>query len=111
MQQSVNKFFDYIAGKRVAFCGVGRTNLPLIKMFSQKGALVTACDSKREDQLADVIKQLEPYNIQFMLGPEYLQNLDFDIIFRSPGLKFSTPELVEARQRGSIVTSEMEVFF
>lgn len=111
MQQSVNKFFDYIAGKSVAFCGVGRTNLPLIKMFSQKGALVTACDSKREDQLADVIKQLEPYNIQFMLGPEYLQNLDFDIIFRSPGLKFSTPELVEARQRGSIVTSEMEVFF
>ncbi len=111
MRQSVDRFFDYIAGKRVAFCGVGRTNLPLIKMFSQKGAMVTACDSKREDQMADVINQLRPYNVQFMLGSEYLQNLDFDIIFRSPGLKFSTPELVEARRRGSAVTSEMEVFF
>jgi UDP-N-acetylmuramoylalanine--D-glutamate ligase len=33
------------------------------------------------------------------------------VIFRTPGLKPSTPELVKAIENGAVVTSEMEVFF
>lgn len=111
MSKSIDKFFNSINGKKVAFYGIGKSNLPLIKMFSKKGAIVTACDLKNECELFDIIEKLKPYNIQFKLGKEYLKNLDFDIIFRSPGLKFYTSELVEAKNRGTIVTSEMEVFF
>lgn len=111
MSKSIDKFFNSIKGKKVAFYGIGKSNLPLIKMFSKKGAIVTACDLKNECELFDIIKKLKPYNIQFKLGKGYLKNLDFDIIFRSPGLKFYTSELVEAKNRGTIVTSEMEVFF
>lgn len=111
MSRSIDKFFNSIKGKKVAFYGIGISNLPLIKMFSKKGAIVTACDFKNERELFDIVEQLKPYNIQFRLGKEYLKNLDFDIIFRSPGLKFYTPELIEAKNKGTIVTSEMEVFF
>lgn len=111
MSKSIERFFNSIKGKKVAFYGIGKSNLPLIKMFSEKGAKVTACDLKNECELFDIIKRLKPYNIQFKLGKEYLNNLDFDIIFRSPGLKFYTPELIEAKNSGTIVTSEMEVFF
>jgi UDP-N-acetylmuramoylalanine--D-glutamate ligase len=46
----------------------------------------------------------------FRLGPIYLQDLDFDVIFRTPGLHPYTPELAEATERGCILTSEMEPF-
>ena len=111
MTENIRKFFNSIVGKKIAFCGLGKSNLPLIKMFSQKGAIVTACDSKNEDQLSETIKELRPYNVRFHLGKNYLENLDFDIIFRSPGLKFFSPELIQARSKGYIVTSEMELFF
>ena len=111
MPENIRKFFNDIVGKRIAFCGVGKSNVPLIKMFSQKGAIVTACDLKDENQLGETIKQLKLYNVKFRLGEDYLKNLDFDIIFRSPGLKFFSSELVKARSKGSIVTSEMELFF
>lgn len=111
MPTRVEKFFESIKGKKIAFCGIGKSNLPLIKMFSQKGAIVTACDAKNEHQLADVIEELKPYNIQFNLGVNYLKNPNVEIIFRSPGINFFTPELVKARNSGIIVTSEMELFF
>lgn len=111
MRRDIDQFFYNIIGKRVAFCGIGKSNLPLIKLFSKKGAKVTACDSKDATQLGDVIEELKPYNIQFKLGPDYLKNLDSDIIFRSPGLKFYTPELIEYKNRGTVVISEMELFF
>ncbi len=111
MNCKINKFFENLKGKKVAFCGIGTSHLPLIKLFSQKGAIVTACDSKSEAQLEDTINQLRPFNISFKLGNNYLENLDVDIIFRSPGLKFFSPEFIDAQKRGIVVTSEMELFF
>lgn len=111
MQENINRFFKGIKGKKIAFCGIGKSNLPLVEMFSKRGAVVTVCDLKTETQLAKVINQLKPYNVQFKLGKNYLQDLKFDIIFRSPGIKFFSPELMWARNNGSIVTSEMELFF
>lgn len=111
MQKNVVKFFDNLIGKKVAFLGIGKSNLPLIKLFSKKGAIVTACDAKNKMQLEDIIKQLKNYNVQFRLGSDYLKDLNFDIIFRSPGFNFFTPELIDAQNNGAIVTSEMELFF
>ncbi len=51
------------------------------------------------------------YSVTYHLGDNYLDNIDADIIFKTPGMRFDTPALVEARARGSVVTSEMEVFF
>ncbi|MBR6741753.1 MAG: UDP-N-acetylmuramoyl-L-alanine--D-glutamate ligase, partial [Clostridia bacterium] len=45
------------------------------------------------------------------LGEDYLENLEVDMIFRTPGINFNLPELESARKKGIAVTSEMEVFF
>ena len=45
------------------------------------------------------------------MGDGYLNNLNVDIIFRTPGMNYFLPELTEARKKGIVVTSEMEVFF
>ena len=45
------------------------------------------------------------------LGSDYLEGLDQDIIFRTPGLRPDVPQLAKAVAGGSVLTSEMEVFF
>ena len=111
MTNNVEQFFKEIKDKKVAFCGIGKSNLPLIKMFKEKGVDVIACDSKERDQISGLANNLESMGVKLSLGPKYLENLDVDIIFRTPGMKFLMPELIEARNHGVVVTSEMEVFF
>ncbi|HCA05011.1 MAG TPA: UDP-N-acetylmuramoyl-L-alanine--D-glutamate ligase, partial [Ruminococcaceae bacterium] len=53
MNSSVTDFFDSVRGKRVAFIGIGTSNLPLIKQFASKGARVIACDRKSFDDLGE----------------------------------------------------------
>ena len=36
------QFFTSIQGKTVTFCGIGRSHMPLIRLFQEKGALVSA---------------------------------------------------------------------
>ena len=105
------QFYDWIRGKRVAFCGIGGSNLPLIRIFAEKGALVTARDRRTREALGDTAGALERLGVRLCLGETYLSGLDEDIIFRTPGMRYFTPELVCARENGAAVTSEMEVFF
>ena len=95
----------------MAFCGIGGSNLPLIRSFPEKGALVTARDKRSREQLGALAEELEALGVRLILGEGYLDSLTEDIIFRTPGMRFTQPELEAARARGSAVTSEMEVFF
>jgi UDP-N-acetylmuramoylalanine--D-glutamate ligase len=108
---NTQEFYGSIKGKTVAFCGIGGSNLPLVKIFAQHGAIVTACDRRSRDKLGETAGELESLGVRLKLGDDYLSDLDEEIIFRTPGMKFYMPELNEARRRGAAVTSEMEVFF
>ena len=111
MDNKITRFFNFIKNKKVAFCGIGGSNLPLIKMFSQKGAVVSAHDRRNEAQLGENADELKAMGVTLCLGEDYLDKLDADIIFRTPGMKYYLPQLNEARKKGAAVTSEMEVFF
>lgn len=106
---TVESFFDYIVGKKVGFCGVGVTNMPLIELFSKKGAIVSARD--KNTNLGENGKKLEALGVELITGEDYLENIDEDILFRAPGMPFYLPQLVKAHGNGTIITSEMEVFF
>lgn len=107
----VNDFFNSIKGKKVAFCGIGVSNIPAIKMFCDKGIEVIVCDLKTEDKLKNEINILNKYNnIEFNLGEKYLE-FEADIIFRTPGLNFMNEYLTKYKKEGKIITSEMELFF
>ena len=105
------QFFEKLNGKKIAVCGIGISNTPLIKNFLEKGARVIACDRRTREQIGPVADELENEGAELKLGEDYLTDLEVDIIFRTPGMSFNLPELENARKRGIAVTSEMEVFF
>lgn len=104
-------FLGNLKNKKIAMCGIGVSNTPLILRFLEQGASVCACDRRNREQLGDTADMLEEAGAELRLGVDYLKDLDVDIIFRTPGMNFNLPELCEARRRGVAVTSEMEVFF
>lgn len=107
----LKKFWEQISSKKIAMCGIGISNTPLIESFLAKGARVLACDRRTREQIGSLCDELEKKGAELCLGENYLDNLEVDIIFRTPGMSFNLPELKEARKRGIAVTSEMEVFF
>ncbi len=107
----LDEFKQSVNGKNITVIGIGISNLPLIKYLVSLGASVTACDKRSKDDLGDNYTELENLGIKFNLGENYLQNLSGDIIFKTPGMRYDVPELIAAKENGSKVTSEMEVFF
>jgi len=108
MNDQILDFFEGLAGKKVAVLGVGVSNTPLIKMLVSHGAKVSARDKNKDCPAA---AELGALGVDMKLGSEYLAEIDAEIIFKTPGMRFDLPELEAARQRGATVTSEMEVFF
>ena len=104
-------FKKYVNGKNISVVGIGISNLPLIKFLAKNGAKVTACDKKAEEELGETGVELLALGVKLNCGENYLDNLSGEIIFKTPGMRFDLPALVKARENGSIVTSEMEVFF
>ena len=104
-------FFRGVKGRRVAFCGIGRSHMPLIELFRRHGAIVTARDRRSFQELGENGRVLRDLGVEMILGRDYLHDLTEDMIFRTPGMRFHMPELESARERGRTVTSEMELFF
>lgn len=67
-----------------------------------------ACDKRDREKLGETGEKLENQGVELHLGEAYLKNLNADIIFRTPGMPYYLPELVQAREQGVVVTSEME---
>lgn len=111
MDSRIKNFFNGIKGKKIAFCGIGTSNLPLIELFAKYGAIIIACDRRNREQLGENADVAERFGATLSLGEDYLKNLDVDIVFRTPGMRYYMDELVEMRNKGVIVTSEMELFF
>lgn len=107
----LDEFKYNVAGKNITVIGIGISNLPLIKYLVSLGANVTACDRRSAEDLGENYTELEKLGVKFNLGDGYLNNLSGDMIFKTPGMRYDVPELLKAKENGSIVTSEMEVFF
>ncbi len=103
------EYFKEFFGKKINVIGAGVSNTPLIKMLVTSGALVTVCDKK--ENLGDLGKELVNLGVNLNLGQSYLDNLEGEIIFRSPGIRPDIPEFLKAKEKGALITSEMEVFF
>lgn len=106
---TIQEYLQSLQGKRVAVIGVGVSNTPLIRLLRGADIDVTVCDKKDKAALGTLADELEAEGCRLHLGEDYLEGLDQDVVFRTPGLH---PRYLEAaRKRGSQITSEMEVFF
>ena len=111
MENNIKRFLESLKGKTIALCGIGRSNLPLIQLFKNYGANILACDKRERDKLGEDADKAVAYGAELRLGETYLTDLHADIIFRTPGMRYYMDELVDARNHGTVITSEMEVFF
>ena len=101
---------DNFKNKKVAVIGLGVSNIPLIDYLKEKQADVTVFDDREEEKIGiDIIQKVKQYGFKYFLGKGNLDNLKgFDLIFRSPSCMPTKPELVAEKQRGAIVTTEIE---
>lgn len=111
LNTKLNEFKEWIKTKKVAVLGIGISNTPLIKYLAKLGVDITAFDKAEKEQLKENLNTLSGLDVKYVLGKDYLSGLKgFDVIFKTPKIRFDIPELAEERKRGAVVTSEMEVF-
>lgn len=110
---NLSEFKEMVTDKEVAVVGIGISNLPLVGMLTKYGARVSVYDKKTKDELGDLYNELNEMGVKFHLGEKYLSEIseNTEILFKTPGIRFDKPELLKARDNGTEITSEMEMFF
>ena len=109
---TMSEYLETLRGKSIAVIGMGVSNIPLIRTLLRSELKVTVCDKSTRERVEEQASELESLGAKLRLGPDYLAKIyKFDIIFRTPGLSSNTLELKKALDSGSVLTSEMELFF
>ncbi len=110
MNEKFNAFISGIKGKKCGVVGMGVSNIPLISLLLDAGAKVAVFD-KKEDHDNAITAEFLSKGAKLCFGDSYLSELKgFDIIFKTPGMRYDVPELLTAEEDGCIITTEMEVF-
>lgn len=108
----LTEYYEYIKDKNVGFLGLGRSNMPLIRLLAKKGVRVTVRDKKERALLSDYVKELSDLGAKLVSGEGYLDGIEeHDVIYKTPAVRPDMPVLAAAREKGTVITSEMELFF
>lgn len=104
-------YFEQYRGKRILVLGLGVSNRPLVRLLLKCGLDVTGCDRTPREKLEEEILELERQGLKLKIGEGYLENLEADVVFRTPGMLPTRPEIQKLAEQGAMITSEMEAFF
>lgn len=106
--EKLEEFEQKLDNMKVAVIGIGVSNIPLIDYLYSKKAKVTIFDEKEKID-EEIMRKINQYGFKYSLGKDNLSQLKgFDLIFRSPSCLPTKPELQAEKQRGAIVTTEIE---
>ena len=108
---SIDTLKERFSGKRVGVIGIGISNRPLVDLLTQAGAIVTARDKKSLADLGEIAESFSQKGVRLITGDSYLDGIDDEILFRTPGMRFDHPALSAAVAGGATLTSEMQLFF
>ena len=111
MNSKFEEYFSSLKDKKIAVLGLGVSNRPLVRLLLEFGCDVIGCDKTPREKLDDEVLALEKAGCKLHVGETYLDGVEADIVFRTPGMHPSNPAIEALRARGAEVTSEMEVFF
>ena len=104
-------YFTSLKDQKIAVLGLGVSNRPLVRLLLEFGCRVTGCDRTPREKLDAEVLELEKLGAKLSLGDGYLDGVEADVLFRTPGMHPGNPAIQALRDRGAKVTSEMEVFF
>ena len=105
------RYFTSINHKKIAVLGLGVSNRPVVRLLLEFGCEVTGCDRTPREKVDAEVLELERLGCRLSLGDTYLENVEAEILFRTPGMHPGHPAIAALAARGAQVTSEMEVFF
>lgn len=111
MATEFENYFTALKDKKTAVLGLGVSNRPLVRLLLGFGCDVTGCDRTPREKLDGEVLELERMGCKLRLGDGYLEGLEADIVFRTPGMHPGNPAIRALAARGAEITSEMEVFF
>ena len=111
MQSAFDAYFPSLKGKKIAVFGLGVSNRPLVRLLLEFGCDVLGCDRTPREKRDREVLDLEAAGGKLSVGEFYLEGLEADLVFRTPGMHPGNPALEALRAKGAEVTSEMEVFF
>ena len=101
MNNKLLEFNEKLKNSKIAIIGIGVSNLPLLDyLYNMQCDVTIFSDNKIE---VDISKYHYPVHED---GLKKLVN--FDIIFRSPGCLPTRDEIVKEKERGALVTTEVE---
>lgn len=110
MEQFKDKL-SYLSAKKILILGLGVENLELLKFLSNFDFDITVVDEKREADFGGFEENLKKLPVKFIFGVKLNEiNDHYDIIFRTPGVSPLHPFLVKAKDQGSIITSQTQLF-
>lgn len=104
-------YFTSLKDQKIAVLGLGVSNRPLVRLLLEFGCRVTGCDRTPREKLDAEVLELEKLGAKLSLGDGYLDGVEANVLFRTPGMHPDNPAIQALRDRGAKVTSEMEVFF
>lgn len=102
---------EMFSGKRAVLLGAGVSNTPLVEFLSSYGAKIEIRDKKSRDEMKpETVAKFDAAGAVFVTGEGYLDGIECDYLFRSPGFRPDLPEIKEAVSRGAVLTSETDLF-
>ena len=104
-------YFTSLKDKKIAVLGLGVSNRPLVRLLLEFGCDVTGCDRTPREKLDGEVLELEAMGCKLRVGDGYLDGVEADVLFRTPGMHPGNPAIRTLAEKGATVTSEMEVFF
>ena len=111
MSDRFTQYFHSLKDKKIAVLGLGVSNRPLVRLLLDFGCNVTGCDKTPREKLDGEVLELEKTGCTLHVGENYLDGVEADVVFRTPGMHPANPAIQALVSRGAQVTSEMEVFF
>lgn len=96
----------YVNGRSCAILGLGVSNLPLARYLVKNGIRLCVYDKADADALGDSAAELLENGVVFYKRESRFDNVEGELIFRSPGIR---PDRISTVKNAEI-TSEMELF-
>lgn len=116
MYERLEEYRKWIVEQRIVVLGLGISNVPLIRLLHSWGAKhVVGFDRSDHSATRELCANLQAEGLllRYYIGQDYMDYLaaeDCTVLFKTPVIRYDIPELLAARDRGVLVTSEMEEF-